>query len=72
MDNVNNKIKVVLLSAVFLFLSINSSAADDETKPPFNIIDAAKRLYSLPTASDAGAGADSGLRMSLQPAPNLE
>lgn len=67
MDNINNKIKVVLLSAVFLFLSI-SSAADDETKPPFNIIDAANRLYSLPTASDAGAG----LRMSLQPAPNLE
>lgn len=68
MDKLNNKIKVVLLSAVFLFLSINSSAADDETKPPFNIIDAAKRLYSLPTASDA----DSGSPMSLQPAPNLE
>lgn len=70
MDKLNNKIKVVLLSAVFLFLSINSSAADDETKPPINIIDAAKLLYSLPTASDAEA--DSGLPMSLQPAPNLD
>lgn len=53
-----NKMKVVLL----LLLSINYSAADD-TELPFNIIDAAKLLYSLPTDSDSW--------MSLQP-PNLE